>query len=226
MAPTRTSERFALDGRFAKAVSIELIWTAPILGKLEINPLGERIIDTPDLPRAFTALGLAILFMGVPLALVVRHQPEPPGGLPDGRPPGIEEGHDAAEIDFSLRQAWCTKAFWMLTIGVAPAVAPIAATTSFGRTYLNERGLHYLSTDKTFDLVAVAGAVWILLLGFLCDKLDKRHLLASAVFLQSPGVVALLNMEAFKQLHLFVAVYSFGSAAGPLAVALRADYFG
>ena len=65
-------------------------------------------------------MGIAILLIGIPLALVIRHRPEQYGLLPDSRLPEIgqpvfEQDNLATEVSFSLTPALRTKAFWMPT---------------------------------------------------------------------------------------------------------------
>ena len=65
--------------------------------------------------------GVLVLILGLPLAQVVRHRPEPYGEVADGIAPdeAVEAGVPAAkrkpEREFTARQAMRTSAFWLIS---------------------------------------------------------------------------------------------------------------
>jgi hypothetical protein len=97
-----------------RSVALAVICAAPALSGLMANPLGNRIASQVDLLKSVSlGLGVVMLAIGVPMALVIRHKPEQYGFLPDGRVPTIEEtgrsviekDNLATEVNFSLLQA-------------------------------------------------------------------------------------------------------------------------
>jgi MFS family permease len=76
------------------------------------------------------------------------------------------------------------------------------------------------------DFSSIMGLSGILIFGYLGDLLSKRHLLALALAIQSDSVLILLTADAAIQVYFFLLVFSLGSGMIPLALAIRADYFG
>jgi len=197
--------------------------------------LGSQIADQADiLKSSYWELGVGMLVIGVPLAFIFKHKPEQFGLLPDGRSPVIEETSQsviekdnlAAEVNFTLRQALRTKAFWILTvaIGLANGAGFMAESQKF--RYLVEKGFDYRTTNNFFELAPLVVLVWMLLFGFLGDKFPKRYLLSIAAGLQSISVVVLLTVGNNTLLYQYILAFGFGSVTMPLILAIRADYFG
>jgi len=216
-----------------RSIALAIMCAAPVLGGLIVNLLGNQITDLFDLQSVFLGLGVVMLVIGIPLALVIRHRPEQHGYLPDGRSPVIEETSQpviertnlTAEVNFTLRQALRTRAFWMLTIAMG-LVTCMGYITGFRSLYLIEQGFDIRTDTNILELAPLIGLVWMLLFGFLGDKFPKRYLLALVIALQSISVVILMTAGGIAQLYLYTIIYSFGSGIVPLILAIRADYFG
>ncbi len=76
--------------------------------------------------------GLIVLVVGLPLAQVVRHRPQPYGetqdGIAEGAPAGGELGGASvpAGRDFTTAQAMRTRAFWLISIGHACSLLTVS----------------------------------------------------------------------------------------------------
>jgi len=212
-----------------RSIALAAICAAPVLGGLIVNLLGIQITDLFDIQGAFLGLGIVILLIGIPLALVIRHRPEQHGYVPDGKSPiiketvqpAIEKDTHLVEVNFSLRQALRTKAFWLLTIAIGLATGAGIMANSFRDISLFEE----FDSTTTTNIFALAGLVGIFLFGFLGDKFPKRYLLSIAIALQSMSAV-IMTARNTPQLYLYMLVYGFGSGIVPLILAIRADYFG
>jgi sugar phosphate permease len=214
-----------------RSIALGIVSAAAAVGGFAFSSLGGLLSDELGRQGAFLTLGGASLLVGVPLAFVMRHRPEQHGYRPDGRLPatkgsaGVEaEQKDIrTETDFSLRQALRTRAFWMLA-------AAVALSLQMGSTLLSAR-LLYLR-DFGPDTTAVAldgrllGVAVILVFGYLGDKFSKRHLLAIVVALQVASVIVLVAPASAALFFTHNLIGIMGSGITPLALAIRADYFG
>ncbi len=217
-----------------RSLALAVISAAAFLGGAITTLFGERVAAQLNGQGAFLGMGAVMLVLGVPLALVFRHRPEQYGYLPDGELPAIEntsqpvteEDNRVAETNFSLRQALRTRAFWMLTIGVALASGAGMTTLAYRVPFLIDKGFDYIVVANMFDNTALMGLVGILLFGYLGDMFPKRHLLAIAIALQSASVVILMTSGSVAQVYLYTLVYGLGSGMVPLILAIRTDYFG
>jgi len=179
---------------------------------------------------AILMLTALLVALGVPLALVARHRPEPYGLLPDGDPPalplvpGPESLVRAGEAaGLSPREAVRTAAFWMIC-------------SIYGIQGLCHSGLmaHVLPLFQSLGLsardgAAVLGMIFFLsafgriAAGFLTDYLDRRVVLAVVIVLHATafGLGTVMTAE-WPQVALFALMYGvgFGSAipARPLIV--------
>jgi sugar phosphate permease len=131
-----------------------------------------------------------------------------------------------AEVNFPLRQALKTKAFWILVIAISLAGGFRILVNNHRMIYLIEQGFDRKITANFSELTALMGLAGILLFGFLGDRFPKRYLLAIAVATQSLSIVILMTAGSIPQLYPYMFISGFGSGKVPLILALRADYFG
>jgi MFS family permease len=83
------------------------------------------------------ASGLLVLVVGVPIAQIVRHRPEPYGERPDGAPAMPAPPPPAGDVprspgatpirDFTAQEAIRTRAFWFISIGHGAALLAVSA---------------------------------------------------------------------------------------------------
>lgn len=186
--------------------------------------LGGAAIDHFESPSSWRAtsigLGAAILVVCLPLAFVFRQSPERYDLLPDGGPAA------AGEPAFTLGEALRSKAFWLLVVAAALAdfQGPALAAAHL-RTAIDTHTNPIIPTAPL--VIALAGSLWILFVGYLGDRFPKRYLLAIVILVQ--GASALLLMVApgsAAQGSLYALTSRLGDGTWPLLLAITADYFG
>lgn len=181
--------------------------------------------------------------VGIPLASVIRHRPEPYGYLPDGQTQDVSSQSESTsgkppatgalaidlpyQTDLSPRQAIVTRTFWLFTI--------FFILTGFAPTAIFVHEMPYLTSvgisreTAGWVILGITGFSLIGRLGFgwLGARYDKRYLLAIGAALQFFGVLIFAGVSSPWMLTPFLLLYSPGYAAHmPIAPALRADYFG
>ncbi len=216
-----------------RATALAVVCAASAVGGPVVNWFGTQTTHQFSLQNTLLGLGVAMLAICIPLAFVIKHKPEQHGYMPDGMVPTIKETIQPiikkethfVEVNFSLRQALRTKAFWIVVVAISLASSSGILVESRRSIYMLEQGLHYKIANFS-EISSLMGLIWILPFGFLGDKFSKRHLLAIAIALQSISVAILINVGNLTQLYLYMLVHGFGSGIAPLILALRADYFG
>jgi sugar phosphate permease len=178
------------------------------------------------------ALGIVILAIGIPLALLMRHKPEQYGYLPDGKQAKANEAENAIVggdagygVDFTLREALKTRAFWLLTI--AMIIGTAGAITMSGYVFFPDK--EFIEPENLahiFSFLPLFGILGILIFGYLGDVFTKRYLLPIAIAIQGISAVVLITSASVWQIYLFMILYGLGSGLIPLMFAIRADYFG
>jgi MFS family permease len=216
-----------------RSLALAIICAAPALAGPIAQLIGDRITSKFGSQSTLLGLGIAMLVIGIPLALVIRHKPEQHGLVPDGGMPIFKEtvqfekiDTPLVEVNFPLSQAIRTKAFWILVIAISLISGFNILINNHRMIYLLKQGFDRKITANVSELTALMGLAGILLFGFLGDKFPKRYLLAIAIAIQSLSIVILMNAGSIPQLYLYMFISGFGSGTVPLILAIRADYFG
>jgi len=189
--------------------------------------------------------GLVMWFVGLPLTwfFVKQHRPEYYGLLPDGATTeeevtdtrqmierGVEYAAEVDEVEFTLRQAMRTPAYWLLIVAQAAhgLVSPVMT-------------IHCIPflTDMGVDPVRAAGIMAIMISssiparfigGFIADRVKTGHMrfiLGGTYLLQAAGITIFLLNQTTAMLYVFFILYFVGMGLGlPLNSLLRARYFG
>ena len=176
--------------------------------------------------------GTLILLIGVPLAQVVRHRPEPYGFLPDGGGPETLPGADrraaARVVNFTAGEAIRTRAFWCISLGHGAALLVVSAVMVHLIVHVTERlGYSLREAASVLALLTVVQLVAQLSGGWAGDRLNKRAMVVGCMVAHAAGLLLLAHATAFWMLGAFAIVH--GAAwgiRGPLMSAIRADYFG
>src|SRR5688572_12596352 len=120
--------------RRRRALALSISATGMAVGGLLVQGVAWALTHWGWRWTAF-ASGLLILVVGIPLAQVVRHRPEPYGERPDGEPPPREttaagrgaHGSVVTAPDFTARQAMRTRAFWYIAFGHGASLLVVSA---------------------------------------------------------------------------------------------------
>ncbi len=191
--------------------------------------------------------GVVMLVVGLPLAFFFfkRHRPEYYGLLPDGARVTEEEATDTSqmidkgvkyaaeveEVEFTLRQAMRTPAYWLLIVafGVHALSGPAIFTHSI--PFLTDIGIDPLKAAGILAVMALASIPSRLAGGLIVDRVKKQHLrflLGGIYLLQAVGMIAfLLNQGSTAMIYVWFILHGTGMGAGLVLMPLiRARYFG
>jgi MFS family permease len=175
--------------------------------------------------------------------LIKPHRAEYYGMMPDGA--GLKEtatsdkqisdkgaayASEVGEVEFTVREAWKTRAFWFLlaswTInqivigGLSIHIIPFLTDTGIATTAAS--GMMSLSVICTIPARFVGGAV--------ADRIRKdrlQYLLAGAFALLALGITVAIFTRSIGLLFVFLILYGLGSGAGtPLRLVIGSRYFG
>ncbi len=186
-------------------------------------------------------VGILTIAIGLPLAAMMRNNPEEHGYLPDGDQPSdgdashaatgdADDSHSAAgpnEESITVGQALRGGNFWFLSL------AHSAGITAWGALRVHQIpatvaiGMSEVTAATLLSFTLIMAAPGRLIGGFLGDKIGLRRVAASAFILQSIAVLILTFSTTFVQVVIFAIVFglSFGMR-GTLMTVLRAEVFG
>jgi MFS family permease len=192
------------------------------------------------------AMAILIWVVSLPLSSLMRHKPGQYGYLPDGV--GPEGGSGSADVsqpgssndtgrgssvssvvDFTLKQAVKTRAFWLLSA--------VSFFQFFGASAVMVHTIPFLESIEVSSKMAatvvtgvtVCSLIGRLGFGFMGDFFNKRRLMAIGLTLQAIGIFVffLVDSDRVWVVIPFLLTYAPGfGAMMPLRPALQADYFG
>ncbi|MBI4635433.1 MAG: MFS transporter [Candidatus Rokubacteria bacterium] len=180
------------------------------------------------------ASGVVILLLGLPLAQLVRHRPEPYGLEPDGDPPRGAAGRPearargAASVDWSAREAMRTGAFWFIAIGHGAALLVVSAVLVHLVVHVTERlGYSLQQGTAVIALMTVMQVMGQLAGGWAGDRFSKRAIAVGCMAAHAAALWLLASATTFWTVGAFAVLHGLAwGIRGPLMSAIRADYFG
>jgi sugar phosphate permease len=183
------------------------------------------------------ASGVVILLIGLPIAQVVRHRPEPYGDRVDGEDrrsrPAPEaspraRGDATPPVDFTAREALHTRAFWLISAGHAAALLAVSAVMVHLIVYVTERlGYSLRQGAAILALMTVVQVLGQLGGGWAGDRWNKRAIVVGCMLAHAVALGLLAAATTFAMVAGFAILHGLAwGVRGPLMGALRADYFG
>jgi sugar phosphate permease len=198
-------------------------------------PLVTRIIDMFGWQNAMAILGTGLMVIISPLALLIRPEPEKYGYLPDGdinAKPDIDEVQTPVEINenqVGVKQALKSRVFWHITIGyVFLFLVGLAVTTNI-MPYLSTIGIDRKTASFLVSALVIGGLFGRLGFGWLGDRLNKRYVAISGIFLVGLCLLVLIYVVPVAGWIILPAiiVFSFGyGGAVTMQSVLLKEYFG
>ena len=217
-----------------RGLAFGIMWSGVGLGGFFVPAVG-WLIAAYNWRVASIVIGVFIIVMGIPIAALMRHRPEPYGYMPDGEEPDAEDETGAVRRrqqpdlsqDFTAREALMTSSFWYLTLSIAarslvsggvglhlvPYFVDLGASDVYAATLAGAVGV--LSIPGRFGLSAVS------------DYLNRRYVMAVSLFLMTIAIVFMARATSVTQVLPFLVLYA--AAQGGISVipqSLIAEYFG
>lgn len=182
------------------------------------------------------ASGVLVLAVGLPIAQLIRHHPEPYGLRPDGDPPRREtaaavpgrRSGAARAVDFTAREAIRTRAFWLISLGHGAALLVVSAVMVHLIVHVTERlGYSLRQGAAVLALMTAVQIVGQLTGGWAGDRGNKRFIAAGCMVAHAVALALLAWATTFWMVVAFAILHGLAwGMRGPLMGALRADYFG
>jgi sugar phosphate permease len=228
-----------------RGVALSIKWMFSGISGVIILPLIAWLITLVGWRTTCVIGGLVMLLVGLPLVLLFlkSHRPEYYGLLPDGAQVeentvdqsalinrGIEYAAEVQEVEFTLKQAMKTPAFWLLILvqAVYGLVAP--AINIHCIPFLTDRGINSLNAASMMALMIGASIPARYVGGFIADRIEigqMRKVLALAYLMQTFGLGLYMLHQTHLMIYVWFILYGFGMGVGiTLNTSIRARYFG
>ena len=217
---------------FKKKVSLALGVLACGLGAGGlIIPLIVFLIDASGWRMTMIILGVGMLFLGIPLSLIVRDQPEELRSRVDGSTTKSLKTSDPKDGSEKTEETFLdiVKKKSFLYLVIAETVRLITANAVFTHImpYLSSIGISRALSGSLAGVLLLVSIVGRLGFGWLGDHFDKRIVWAITFSLMSSGLFAFCYAQSFWVLLLFVILFAPGFGGGMvMRVAMLHEYFG
>jgi len=190
--------------------------------------------------QTMVVVGIAVIIIGIPLALVMRPHPESYGFLPDGADPtDIETDRVTTEnsaapntglsldSDPTVSQALRSRNFWFLGLSHSAGITAWGALQVHQIPALVDIGINELTAASILSYTLIIAALGRLIGGFLGDVVGTKKVTAIAFIAQGIGIAVLALATTMTQVLIFATVFgiAFGTR-GTLMTVLRAEVFG
>ncbi len=177
--------------------------------------------------------GVAAAIGVLPSLLLMRRRPEDMGLRPDGdaEPGGGDGGSAAAEVDlaldYDLRRALGTRAFWLIGMALAFAMFAQGSVNFHQIPYLEDQGLSRTHAALVVSVFSAIGALGGLAGGLLSQRLRMRWTMALSLVGMAGGMLLLLTVGNLAEALAYAVIYGFFFGSNfTLVQAIYADYFG
>ena len=222
-----------------RGIAIGIASTGFSIGGLLVPVVAISVTSLGWRPTALYS-GLLIIMIGIPVAQLMRRDPEPYGYLPDGdiyttdddssgnsnSSENVTNGDDS--VSFTAKEAMATKTFWLLSMGHALSLLTVGAVSLHLIPHvIDSVGLTVTTASTAVAVMTIFNVFGQLGGGFLGDRYSKRKICAIGTLMHSLGLIVLAYSDTIFLVYIFAVLH--GSAwglRGPLMATIRADYFG
>jgi len=175
--------------------------------------------------------------------LIKPHRAEYYGLMPDGAGikveaptdsqlvnKGAEYAAEIGEVEYTVRQAWKTRAFWFLLVSWTISQIVIGALSIHIIPFLTDTGIDTPVASGMMSLSVICTIPARFIGGAVADRIRKdrlQYLLAATFALLTVGITVLILNRSIGMLFCFLILYGLGSGAGtPLRLVIGSRYFG
>jgi MFS family permease len=171
----------------------------------------------------------------LPSSFALKDSPEKHGLLPDGKLSGhdVYQAHgderttDVIEVDFPLRKAMLTPAFWILTLCFFTHQVTQSAVFVHLIPYLIDVGIQPTLAASVVTVATLTTMPGRYGFGWLSDLFNKKWLLFILFVFQPIGIFFLVRVHHIMDVIPFVLIYSTAYGGnGVVKAAIIGDYYG
>lgn len=225
-----------------RGIALGIRW---VFSGLLVLPLISWLTTTHGWRTAFVVGGLVMGVVGLLLAwfFVKQHRPEYYGLLPDGATAeaeaaderqmidrGVAYAAEFEEVEFTLRQAMRTPAYWLLILAQAGQGVTIMSLFMHLIPLLTDMGISPIRAATTVTIAGLFSIVSRFVSGFVADRVSKqslRFLMGGAYLLQGAGITIYLLNQTVAMVYPFLIVYYIGMGASMILMSIIGGrYFG
>ncbi len=184
-------------------------------------------------------VGIGMIVLIAPLALLFRRSPESMGLRPDGDPPPREQRPPSAESaerprstgyqseeDWTTKEALRSKAFWVLATGTTLRISVHGAVFVHFVPILVWKGVDQQVAANLIGLLALCSVPVILLFGWLSDRFSRQKMLTVSYASSALSLYLITVVDGTWPIFAAMLLFAGSEAGSSLNWALVGDLFG
>jgi sugar phosphate permease len=180
------------------------------LGGASVPWISHALIVRYGWQASLRYLGLAIIVVSLPLALLVKERPE-------------QIADRAARDATGAKGAFRTGAFYLLTFGSMCSIAAVSGTQQNLKLFLSlDRHFSQAAAAQVLSLILTFSIFGRLLVGWLADRFPKKHVMLLTYFFVAAGIPFLFLGQKPFVLYVSAAVFGIGLGGDYMIVPLIA----
>jgi MFS family permease len=211
--------------RRSRAFAMSINNASAALGQLFLVYISYLLLESSGWRQSHLYLGLAVLVVTIPMALLVPRRNAHAAGRPGTA--GRHHSFQAPLETTSWSRALCSAPLWQLNGGYFVCGMTVSLFAVHLIPFATDRGFPPDTAAKAFGLMAMVSVAGSLLSGVLSDRIGRKNVLGLA-YLARAGAFALLLLW-----HDELALYAFAALGGlswlatpPSVMALTGEIYG
>lgn len=180
------------------------------MGALVVPPVANKLISTYDWRTSFIILGGIILVVIVLAAQFLRRDPYQIGQMAYGENENREEGLNLEAEAFSLKEAVCTRQFWIVfTMFLCFGLCLVAVQVHIV-PYATDLGITATSAASILATIGGASIAGRILLGSTGDRIGNKQAFIIGFALMAIALLWLISANEAWRLYLFAVLFGLG----------------
>jgi len=200
------------------------------IGGAAVPLLSHWLTDLFGWRGSLQAVGVLIVLIALPMAFFVREAPPGAGGrraAPLGpRDPRDQESGGPERP--ALRTILATPAFYLLALGSMCSIAAVGGTNQHLKLFLSlDRSYSQGDAAQVISLVLAVSIAGRLLMGWLADRMPRKHVMLIIYLLVAGAIPLLLVRASTWSMYAFAVIFGLGLGGEYLIIPLMAgELFG
>ena len=225
-----------------RGIAFATLFGATSITGVVFTLIAQEIVDWQGWRMVWLIMGLAIIVVPAPLALlVIKRRPEDIGSYPDGDTTTAPPRQGAAsrgtrnpvanttEVSWTLKEATRTRTFWILNFSLLLITFPGAGVITVMHPYFTDQGLSPDTAAQLVSFYAFSSLIGTVFWGVLAQRWPVRVLLVPWALFYGTAITLLVLVGGSSLALIYLTLIPLGISViggGQLANQVWADFYG
>jgi sugar phosphate permease len=198
------------------------------IGGAAVALRSHRLTDLFGWRGSLQAVGVLIVLIALPMAFFVREAPADTRSAALSGPRKARDPESGGPERPALRTILATPAFYLLALGSMCSIAAVGGTNQHLKLFLSlDRGYSQGDAAQVISLVLAVSIAGRLLMGWLADRMPRKHVMLVIYLLVAGAIPLLLVRTSTWSMYAFAVILGLGLGGEYLIIPLMAgELFG